>query len=343
MKPSNLRTIAATVVFGVVAVGLAFSTGLGTPSSFGWDAIATICPLGSLETMLAKWTVAPRGLLCLAITVVLVLVFGRAFCGWFCPTPLIRRIFSGKKSADRDQSDLKDVCASGCGSCAKKCSVAKMTTDLGKLSDDSAANPAERAKIAARRIKNGPLDSRHAVLIGALLSTAVFGFPVFCLVCPVGLSFATFIALWRLIQFNDATWSIVVFPLIIVAELLLMRKWCHRFCPLSALVSLVAKGNRTLRPTVDPTKCIREKGEAECHACFHACPEAIDLHDLAAGAPMNECLKCRECVGACTTGAITFPFAPAHVKEGTQVMLAAGETADAPTGKKPGQAEQQTS
>ena len=36
--------------------------------------------------------------------------------------------------------------------------------------------------------RNGKFDSRHAVLGGAVLTTAVFGFPVFCLVCPVGLA-----------------------------------------------------------------------------------------------------------------------------------------------------------
>ena len=41
------------------------------------------------------------------------------------------------------------------------------------------------------------LDSRHYVLGGALLSTAVFGFPVFCLVCPIGLTFATVLVVWR--------------------------------------------------------------------------------------------------------------------------------------------------
>lgn len=38
-------------------------------------------------------------------------------------------------------------------------------------------------------------DSRNWVLGATVLTTAAFGFPVFCLICPVGLSVATFIAL----------------------------------------------------------------------------------------------------------------------------------------------------
>ena len=35
---------------------------------------------------------------------------------------------------------------------------------------------------------------------------------------------------------------------------------------------------------------------------------AIGLHDRAASAPLNECVKCRECADACPVHAITFPF-----------------------------------
>ncbi len=336
-KPSTLRALCALAVFVVVGVGLAFETGLGTPSSFGWDSIATICPLGSLETMLAQGSVGVRGLLCLAITIALILLFGRAFCGWFCPTPLIRRVFTGKKRADKDCSDLKDVCASGCAACGKNCFAKKTVIGVEDSADaasnaksgveDSAdaASNAKSGKQSVRsikaRIKNSPLDSRHAVLIGALASTAIFGFPVFCLVCPVGLSIATFIAFWQLVQLNETTLSLIVFPAILILELTVLRKWCHRFCPLSALASLVAKGNRTFRPTVNPTKCVRERGESECHLCYFACPEAIDLHDLAAGAPFSECMKCRECIVACPESAILIPLAPVRVKAGTSVRL----------------------
>ncbi|MFR1638333.1 MAG: 4Fe-4S binding protein [Eggerthellaceae bacterium] len=69
----------------------------------------------------------------------------------------------------------------------------------------------------------------------ALLSTAVFGFPVFCLICPVGLTFATLIAVWRLFQFNEVALSLLVFPAMLALEVLVLRKWCSRFCPLGAL------------------------------------------------------------------------------------------------------------
>lgn len=350
-KHSNIRAITAASFFVVAAVGLLWNTGLGTPSSFGWDAIATICPLGFLESLLAGGAANLQGLICMGIVIVLVLVSGRAFCGWACPVPLLRRVFGGRKRAEREHSDLKDTCAHGCASCASHCTLSRLAKqrsgvmegepavameadkDSAVTSTDEAdtepaakvdTEPAGRKREAPRwRLRNSPLDSRHAVLVGALLSTVIFGFPVFCLICPVGLSIATFIALWRFISLNEATWSLLVFPAILIVELVVMRRWCHRLCPISACLSLLSKGNRVLRPTVDPDKCLRVSGKAECHACCAACPEAIDLHALADGAPMNECVKCRECAAACPAGAITFPLRGGATLEGTRVGVRA--------------------
>ena len=53
----------------------------------------------------------------------------------------------------------------------------------------------------------------------------------------------------------DVTWSLIVVPAILIAEVLLFKKWCHKLCPLSAFMSLIAKLNRTFKPTIDNAKC----------------------------------------------------------------------------------------
>ena len=143
------------------------------------------------------------------------------------------------------------------------------------------------------------LDARHAVLAGTLASAAVFGFPVFCLVCPVGLTFATLIGLWHLFQLNEPSWALVVFPIILVLELTVLRKWCSKICPISALTSLIANANRTLRPRVEQSKCLRGKG-IDCHSCVDACPEKLDPHS----GHIPECSKCGACIEACPAKAI---------------------------------------
>jgi ferredoxin-type protein NapH len=326
----------------VVGIGLAFNTGLGTTDSFGWQTVAAVCPVGAIETLLAGRIAAPVALVCLAITVALVLLFGRAACGWLCPVPVVRRIFGGKKAFEKQMSDSKEEEAA-CD--AQKNAAVKAAIDerRAKLSVDT--SPEARAQIERefsaiihsacstphcaecaghatcspetmcvhdrkRRIKVSHYDTRFAVLVGALASSAIAGFPIFCLVCPVGLSVATFIALWRFITMNQGTWGLIVMPLILIVELVVLRKWCHRLCPISALFSLAGKGNKTLRPTVDEETCLRLNGTAVCNRCHDVCPEGIDLHDPRGLVAPTECIKCAACVDACPESCITMPLVP---------------------------------
>lgn len=295
-KSRLLRTLTALAVVAVVCLGLALYTGTGTPSVWGIQDIAAICPLGALESPLASKTIVPPLLLGFAIVVVLTLVFGRAFCAWGCPVPLLRRVFKPKDSDDgtAGTSQTEHCISAGAADASMPLPVPSKKKRVW-----SNASAAERGSLG---------DSRNWVLGGTIISTALLGFPVFCLICPVGLTFATLIAVWRLLQFAETSFSLLVFPLILVVEVLFLRKWCHRFCPLGALLSLLSRGNKTLRPQSDANRCLRTAGEGECRRCADACPEQIDLHDHVASAPMNECTKCRACADACPMDAISFPF-----------------------------------
>ena len=237
-----LRTLSVLAVIALVCLGLALHTGTGTPSAWGIYDIAAICPLGAAEAALASKTVVPPMLIALAIGIALVVLFGRAFCAWGCPIPLLRRIFGLKEpKRKRRASDALDV-------------------------------PAAQ--------RGGAADSRNWVLGGALLSTAVFGFPVFCLICPVGLTFATLIAVWRLFQFNEVALSLLVFPAMLALEVLVLRKWCSRFCPLGALLSLVSRLNKTFRPVrnaspaISAPTCVPRASTCTTHPARRRCTSA---------------------------------------------------------------------
>lgn len=144
-------------------------------------------------------------------------------------------------------------------------------------------------------------DSRHFILLGAVGSSFAFGFPVFCLICPVGLAFGIVIGIFNLIRFADATWSLVVFPAILVFELVVFRKWCTALCPISALLSLVGSHNRRLNPKVEESRCLRQKG-VDCKVCVTECPERVDPHSL----DIPECSKCGVCADKCPAQAISF-------------------------------------
>jgi ferredoxin-type protein NapH len=171
----------------------------------------------------------------------------------------------------------------------------------GALDKPDTACAKDCSSCATKRAK---LDSRHLVLAGSLLSAAVFGFPVFCLICPIGLIFGTVIVVWQFIGFDDVSLSLLIYPAILIVELLVLRKWCARFCPLGALLSLLSLPNRLLRPKVEVSKCLREKG-SDCHICQEVCPEGVDPHFSDS---MNECSKCAICIEECPAKAITIPL-----------------------------------
>lgn len=347
-KRFNFRRARGAVALALVAfvvAGLLFRIGSGTPSAFGIDQIAAVCPLGALEALFGAKEFMPHPIILLAAMVVLVVVFGKAFCAWGCPVPWLQRFFRPKKKASGGKTSVG-------GQKSELCAVSSL--EKNESEEEKPQNKTTRGETEALRVENDAtsekiecisrdfdhegevlpsdgdsrtasgaspacsscggacklaplggerdgvqLDARHAVLAGTLASAAVFGFPVFCLVCPVGLTFATLIGLWHLFQFNEPSWALVVFPIILVLELTVLRKWCSKICPIVALTSLIANANRTLRPRVDQSKCLRGEG-IDCHSCVDACPEKLDPHS----GHIPECSKCGACIEVCPAKAI---------------------------------------
>lgn len=292
MKSNNIRTVTAAVVFVILCVGLVTGISMGTLSGFGWDTISMLCPLGAITTMIATKTLLPRALVSLAIMAVLVFIFGRAFCGWVCPIPLLQRIGAffqpSKKRHELNKRKNEEVVA-----IAK--SEMKCTHDCSSCSSCAS--------------KRAALDSRHYVLGGALLSTAIFGFPVFCLICPIGLTFASVLVLWRLFAMGDMTWSVVLIPAILVVELVFLKKWCTRFCPLSALMNLIGRFNKTTTPVIDDALCLETAKDSACSRCAAVCEADINLrHPDFGERGLADCTRCRACVDACPAHAISMPL-----------------------------------
>lgn len=320
----RLRALAALAFFLLFLLGLAVHTGWGTASSFGIAEIAAICPLGNLEAMLASKTFLPRALVGFAVFLVVAALLGRFFCGWLCPVPWVEKALSKLRAPGRRFGlGLKESPAASETPRTSACTTTNASSNTASESGKNAPRSCPSgASCASSSCKDCALASRvkekadqatektpYWILGGALASSAVFGFPVFCLICPVGLTFALTVALWRLFEFNETNWAILWFAGFLVLELLVLRRWCSRFCPLGALWTLASRLNRFFRPKAREDLCTRMTHGVPCTICRDVCLEGIDPASVA-NDPMllARCTKCGACAAACPTGAVHFPF-----------------------------------
>lgn len=362
MKFKNARTVVVVAAFAALALCLIAGVATGTWCGFGASDIAVLCPVGALLSMVAAKTLIPRAVISVLAVVALVLLVGRLFCGWLCPVTLWRRVkefFTPvKKLAERRADDgkvnqalaaeeiaaLKEASSGhSCTACGDDEDASRGTLPVGRgLGEGSVASRGASGCAACGTChakRSTPLDSRHAVLGGALLTTAVFGFPVFCLVCPVGLSFAAVALLVSLFGAGDLNWSLLFVPAMLVIELVFLRKWCGRFCPISAFMGLFSRFSRTGMPVIDNERCLETAHQTACSRCATACTFDVNLrHPDLGELPLHDCARCGDCIDACPTNAISFrvvsgkpvPFADAFasVRAGSKAKEPAAPTLD---------------
>lgn len=308
MRYEKLRIAVAAVIFLALSACLLFGVPVGTLCGFGWEGISALCPVGAVLAMVSAKTLVPQALMNVVVALVLVVLLGRAFCGWICPVTLWRRIKDFFKPAKKRRAEElataernKDIASfeisesqghvcSACGVCESKRRGA---------ADGKAAAGGKGGKL-------GEFDSRHAVLGGAIVASIFCGFPVFCLVCPVGLSFAIVALLIGLFGFGDLNWSLAFAPFFLVIELVFLQKWCTRFCPISALISLFGRFSKTGMPQIDNSKCLETSKGVACSQCATVCKYDVNLrHPEYGELPVYDCARCMECVDACPAQAIS--------------------------------------
>lgn len=265
---SQKRQLAIKIlIIALITISYILNLGIGTLSAPGIGDISIICPLGALATMIAMKTVIPRAVVSLILIAIAILLFARAFCAWACPVPLVEKsgdVFArgGKRKRNNDDEDYAKVLAATAPS---KANLKPLTQEeIQRLSTSCATKKGKR------------FDSRHWILVGAIVSTLVFGWPVFCLICPIGLAFASIILIVNLFATGDVTWSVVIIPTTLLLETVAFRKWCQSICPISAIMSLVGKGNKTFKPTIDNAKCRETAHDTRCGICARVCPEQIN-------------------------------------------------------------------
>jgi ferredoxin-type protein NapH len=313
-----LRTLIPLALLIIATLAYAFGFDFGTVSTLGLGFVSLICPLGALFTLLASvlpsvslgaftldTAVLVRIIASLVIVVLLVVVFGKAFCAWVCPVPLVQKIrglFVRPSKANLTHENQVSV--------------------HGTMVN-SAKSPSHCSSCA--KTQAALLDSRHLILGGGMLSALIFGFPIFCLICPIGLTFASIFLLVNLFTGADLTWAILLAPAFLIIEVVVFKKWCAKICPMGALFSLLSKFNKTFRPKINDEVCLETASRSAgsevvggpqsgktCGICGRVCPEGIDPrhynNPCYTGKKWNECTKCRVCVDNCPSKALTLPM-----------------------------------
>ena len=321
----RVRFLIMLAVLVVVALGYFTTFGIGTVCGIGFDSITLLCPLGSLLAMIAERSAIPMAIVSIVAVLIICVVLGKVFCSWVCPVHFLSKLKPKSKTERAANKAAKAAAAAKAADDAFASDADATKTAVGEADAEGLGDKSDKSKKTAAlkvnahnacaacahpcgKSKGIKIDSRHGVLAAALLSTGIFGFPVFCIICPVGLTFISVMLIIRLFAFGEATWTIVLFVGIILAEVILLPRWCSHFCPLGALFSLFSGLNKTFRPQVDESKCLHHQG-VECNRCVHSCPEGINLHDIAAGeTTINDCSKCKVCSDVCPAGAISFPL-----------------------------------
>ena len=284
---TKARVATLALVFVAVIASLAFDLGLGTPSSFGLGQFFLLCPLGGIEALLASKALVPVTLISLAVVFAFALLFGRAWCAWGCPAPRIRGFFKREPKAE----SVHDA-ATAPATAQRTCSAAR------------------EAKGLAASIRHLARDRRTWALGVVLVATLIAGIPLFCLVCPIGLTFGTVGSLWHLIVDKQVTLSAIVFPAALAIELVLYRKWCMNLCPVAGLLNVFGQFARLFRPRVDASTCLQASEGRPCTVCASVCAERINLHAADAAVQLGECTRCGECVKHCTSSSIRIAAKP---------------------------------
>lgn len=125
--------------------------------------------------------------------------------------------------------------------------------------------------------------------------------PYFCkYICPAG----TLEGGVPLVLFNESlrsglgflfVWKLSILILTIIFSVMIFRPFCRYLCPLGAFYSLF-NGISFYKLKVDKDKC------TNCNVCTKNCKMNIEVYKTPNS---TECIRCKDCVGACPQGAIS--------------------------------------
>lgn len=273
------------------------------------DFFLRIDPLVAASAMLAARAVIKIGLVSLVVVVITILM-GRVFCGWFCPMGTILDVSDRLFHRSRPRQTkwrfphLKYAILAGV-------LVSSLFTMQGAYLFDPISLLTRSIVISVF----SPLQMGIQALLGQLYawSSSSFG-PL----ASSSLFLSDRISTWQIagsaqVYYRESFLILAIFLGIVALNSLSKRFWCRNICPLGALLGLLSR-IPIIKRTVN-SECV------ECGKCTRDCKMGAILENPRL-ARLSECVECYDCVPACPKKAQSFRLiAKSKGKEERQVDL----------------------
>ena len=295
-------SVLAAFLYLLVANRPADGAAPDAPVDFFFD----LDPLVMAGTWLATHTlegISLLGLLVLGIT----LVFGRVFCGWFCPFGTLhnavaslrkqfRRVVQRNEAFSRWQRAKYFILVALLVMTALGAQWIGVLDPFSLLYRSVSLTVLPAADIAMSNMANAVyLSDPH---LGALHLRD--------LTEPVYRWWQERVTATELRVFSGTGVVFLVFTAALLLNLVRNRFWCRYLCPLGAMLGLFAV-RPLLRLTSDPEAC------DGCLKCTMSCPAAAQPEQPDEWLAM-ECFGCWNCVGSCSNQGLDFKWFPPAMK-----------------------------
>ena len=268
-------------------------------------------PFGGLQVLLTgqvEYSFLIPTIIAILLFVLLTVLLGNVFCSWGCPIGTI--IDSFDKSIEKFFPKIE----------AKRNKRYQQRIERKHEGHGKHLG----CSICPLHKINGNLAK--VILASSLVGSAVFKFPVFCAVCPVGIvsrGMFHFKAMMSITGMWMVWWLEMLF-VPVAATLLSLRErryFCKRLCPVGAFLGMVGALNPFIKPRVNEERCVMKGCPEDCEdyhldfcswcrlmdnrKCEKVCPVDIDLVDHGS---LAKCTKCLECYIICPYDAISIDF-----------------------------------
>jgi len=244
---------------------------------------------------------AAVALLLSLITVAVTLVFGRWFCGWFCPFGALHNLMSSWRGGTKKQK----LETGGYGPWHNSKYYVLIALLLAALLGANLAGWIDPFSFFYRSMTLAVFPAINAGLqhffdliyrlnpgVGSVRLTAVSE-PVYRWLRSYFLTLGQPHYFWSMV-FG------VLFGAVIALNFFRARFWCKYICPLGALLGFIGK-NPVVRLKTNPDLC------GDCKLCLVDCQGGANPNGRAPW-KASECMFCMNCQSSCPSNAITFNF-----------------------------------